>query len=309
MNRDKPTPKRGLAQTQLFASLLVARIMPASSLFFSLLLLLTSSLSSASATADTPAPVTPAPEVAPSAPTPQEAAPPATPPDAPAEAAPPVATPPPAAPPAGNPRPKRPAIVGDRESLDRTTREIVDTLPPAQRRHVLETLKKVWKDADVRVARENLRLATENYRQTVRLAMEEIDPDVATTLQPLLDQLLKSGGGPNGWADRSPPAASQDGAPRYLRLLGVSADALATMTPSERALLDSARTRVMQDPRVRQAAAALAAQTGPSRNRGPAMQELRRATRAVAIELEPAIAPLLQKSTPPAPIKKQKTTP
>ena len=293
--------------------------MPAFSLIFALLLL-TSSLSSASAatdtpttdtpttdtpTTDTPAAATPAPEVAPAAATAQEAAPPATPP----EAVPPAATPPPASRPAGNPRPKRPTIAGDRESLDRTTREIVDTLPPAQRRHVLETLKKVWKDADVRVARENLRLATENYRQTVRLAMEEIDPDVATTLQPLLDQLLKSGIGPNGWADRSPPAASQDGAPRYLRLLGVSADALATMTPSERALLDSARTRVMQDPRVRQAAAALAAQTGPSRNRGPAMQELRRATRAVAIELEPAIAPLLQKSTPPAPIKKQKTTP
>lgn len=268
--------------------------MPAFSFIFSLVLL-TSSLSNASATTDTPAA-----EVAPTAPTPQEAAPPATLPEA---------APPPAARPAGNPHPKRPAKAGDRESLDRTTREIVDTLPPAQRRHVLETLKKVWKDADVRVARENLRLATENYRQTVRLAMEEIDPDVATTLQPLLDQLLKSGVGPTAWADRSPPAASPDGAPRYLRLLGVSADALAAMTPPERALLDSARTHVMQDPRVRQAAAALAAQTGPSRNRGPAMQELRRTTRAVAIEREPAIAPLLQKSTGPAPIKKQKPTP
>lgn len=286
MIRANPTPKRGLAQTQLFASLLVARIMPAFSLIFALLLL-TSSLSSASAATDTPAAATPAPEVAPAAATAQEAAPPATPP----EAAPPAATPPPASRPIGNPRPKRSAIAGDRESLDRTTREIVDTLPPAQRRHVLETLKKVWKDADVRVARKNLRLATENHRQTVRLAMEEIDPDVATTLQPLLDQLLKSGVGPNGWADRSPPASSQDGAPRYLRLLGVSANALATMTPPERALLDSARTRVMQDPRVRQAAAALAAQTGPSRSRGPAMQELRRTTRAVAIELEPAIGP------------------
>lgn len=298
MIRANPPPKRGLAQTQLFASLLVARIMPAFSFIFSLVLL-TSSLSNASATTDTPAA-----EVAPTAPTPQEAAPPATLP----EAAPPPAAQP-AARPAGNPHPKRPAKAGDRESLDRTTREIVDTLPPAQRRHVLETLKKVWKDADVRVARENLRLATENYRQTVRLAMEEIDPDVATTLQPLLDQLLKSGVGPNAWADRSPPAASPDGAPRYLRLLGVSADALAAMTPPERALLDSARTHVMQDPRVRQAAAALAAQTGPSRNRGPAMQELRRTTRAVAIEREPAIAPLLQKSTGPAPIKKQKPTP
>jgi hypothetical protein len=39
------------------------------------------------------------------------------------------------------------------------------------------------------------------------------------------------------------------------------------------------------------------------------MQELRRTTRAVAIEREPAIAPLLQKSTGPAPIKKQKPTP
>ena len=137
--------------------------MPAFSFIFSLVLL-TSSLSNASATTDTPAAVTPAPEVASTAPTPQEAAPPATLPEA---------APPPAARPAGNPHPKRPAKAGDRESLDRTTREIVDTLPPAQRRHVLETLRKVWKDADVRVARENLRLATENYRQTVRLAMGE----------------------------------------------------------------------------------------------------------------------------------------
>jgi hypothetical protein len=61
MIRANPSPKRGLTQTQLFASLLVARIMPASSLIFSFLLL-TSSLSSATHATAT---ATPAPGMAP----------------------------------------------------------------------------------------------------------------------------------------------------------------------------------------------------------------------------------------------------
>ena len=210
------------------------------------------------------------------------------------------------APPAGEAAPskktdKSPAP--DREAHERATRELLQKLPPEKRRQVLDALKKVWADEDVRAAREDLRRATETYRRTLRAAMEETDPDVRNAVRPLLDRLLKAGLNPTDWSDSPAPGKpAQDSPPRYLRLLGLSGDKAATLTPEERDLLGSVRERVMTDPRVRQAAAAVtAAKTDQPRARAQAMQELRRTTRAVATELEPRLQPLLDKAAAPKP--------
>lgn len=185
----------------------------------------------------------------------------------------------------------------DRENHERTTRELLQKLPPEKRRQVLEAMKKVWADEDVRAARDDLRRATESYRRTLRAAMEETDPVVRNAVGPLLDRLLKAGLNPDAWADspgQKKPA--NEGPPRYLRLLGLSGDTMATLSPEQRDLLGSVRERVMADERVRHAAAALAAKPDQPRGRAAAMQELRHVTRAVAVELEPRLQPLLEKN-------------
>lgn len=213
---------------------------------------------------------------------------------------------PPAATPAQEPAPSRkpgspPAP--DREAHERATRELLQKLPPEKRRQVLDALKKVWADEDVRAARDDLRRATDTYRRTLRTAMEETDPDVRNAVRPLLDRLLKAGLNPSDWSEsQSQDKPTTDSPPRYLRLLGLSGDKAATLTPEERTLLGSVRERVMTDPRVRQAAAAVAAaKTDQPRARAQAMQELRRTTRAVATELEPRLQPLLDKTAAPKP--------
>jgi len=236
------------------------------------LLILCSLLAAASAPAQEPAPPSPAPAPAPA-------------PD-----------------PAAKSRKAERSAAAERESRERATRELLQKLPPEKRRQVLDAMKKVWADEDVRAAREELRRATETYRRTLRAAMEETDPDVRNALRPLLDRLLKAGLNPAAWTDEpSPEKAPGDGPPRYLRLLGLSGNAVAALTPEERALLGSVRERVMDDPRVRQAAAAVLPKPDQPRGRGPAMQELRRVTRAVAVELEPRLQPLLEKAGAPPP--------
>jgi|GEM_PF-2059278 len=205
--------------------------------------------------------------------------------------------------PAVKPRKVERSASADRDLRERATRELLQKLPPEKRRQVLDAMKHVWADEDVRAAREELRRATEAYRRTLRAAMEETDPDVHNALRPLLDRLLKSGLNPATWTEApGPDKPAGDGPPRYLRLLGLSGNAVAALTPEERALLGSVRDRVMADVRVRQAAAVLPKPDQP-RGRGAAIQELRRVTRTVAIELEPRLQPLLEKAgaTPPRP--------
>ena len=196
-----------------------------------------------------------------------------------------------------------------REAQERIIREALQKLPPEKRRQVLQAMKSVWADEDVRAAREQLRQATENYRRTLRAAMEETDPEVRTAVRPLLDRLLKAGLKDSSWNDppvdpttpqppSAPPSARpQDAPPRYLRLLGLSGEKLAALSPENRALISSVRDRVMADPRVRQATAALAAVSDQPRARAQAMQELRRITRQAATELEPRLTEVL----PPPP--------
>lgn len=197
----------------------------------------------------------------------------------------------------------KPAAAG-REAHERIIRDALQNLPPEKRRQVLEAMKSVWADEDVRAAREDLRKATETYRRTLRTAMEETDPDVRTTLRPLIDRLLKAGFNASTWNDTpsTTPLPSADPAstrpleapPRYLRLLGLSGNKLATLSPENRALIGSVRDRVMNDPRVRQAAAAVATKSDQPKARAQAMQDLRRLTRMVAIELEPRLASILE---------------
>jgi hypothetical protein len=212
----------------------------------------------------------------------------------------------PAAPPAGESAQSRKpdkSPASDRETHERATRELLQKLPPEKRRRVLDAMKKVWADEDVRAARDDLRRATETYRRTLRSAMEETDPEVRNAVHPLLDRLLKAGLNPAAWSDSpAPEKPAQDSPPRYLRLLGLSGDKTATLTPEERDLLGSVRERVMADPRVRHAATAVAtAKADQPRARAQAMQELRRTTRTVAVELEPRLQALLDKAAPPKP--------
>jgi hypothetical protein len=160
-------------------------------------------------------------------------------------------------------------------------------------------MKKVWADDDVRASREALRQATETYRRTLKAAMEETDPEVRQTVRPLLDRLLRAGVNPSDWAESSAdPTSSPVGPPRFLRLLGLSGAAAASLSPTDRQALGAVRERVMNDPRVRQAAAAVAAAPDPPRARAQAMQELRRITRTVTLELDPRLRDLLEKHAP-----------
>jgi hypothetical protein len=187
----------------------------------------------------------------------------------------------------------------DRPAQERALRDQLQKLPPEKRRQVLEAMKAVWADEDVRAARESLREATEAYRRTLRTAIEETDPEVRAAIRPLLDRLLKAGLNPADWTESAPAdKPAQDSPPRYLRLLGLSGPAAASLTPEERSLLASVREQVMADPRVRQATAAVAAASDQPRIRAQAMQALRRTTRAVAVEREPRLQPLLDKATP-----------
>ncbi|MFN0125853.1 MAG: hypothetical protein ACKV19_04110 [Verrucomicrobiales bacterium] len=212
-------------------------------------------------------------------------------------------TPPPRPAPAGAIVPSLPA---NREAQERAIREALQKLAPEKRRQVLDAMKKVWTDDDVRAARDDLRRATENYRRTLRAAMEETDPEVRTTVRPLVDRLLKAGINPEAWAAKgSPPSPTPettptpDGPPRYLRMLGLVGDKAGSLTPEERRLLASVREQVMGDARVSEAAAGLAGADTP-RARAQAMQALRRTAQAVAVELEPRLKPLLDRAAAPS---------
>jgi transglutaminase-like putative cysteine protease len=208
---------------------------------------------------------------------------------------------PPASAPAA-PAPQKKSAFPDRPAQERALRDQLEKLPPEKRRQVLEAMKAVWADEDVRAARESLRQATETYRRTLRTAIEETDPEVRTAIRPLLDRLLKAGLNPADWTESAPTdKPAQDSPPRYLRLLGLSGPAAASLTPEERTLLASVREQVMSDPRVRQATAAVAAASDQPRARAQAMQALRRTTRAVAVEREPRLQPLLDKAASPKP--------
>lgn len=213
--------------------------------------------------------------------------------------------------PSSNEQPPRPAPTGtivpapptNREAQERTVREALQKLPPEKRRQVLDAMKRVWADEDVRAARDELRRATENYRRTLRAAMEETDPEVRTTVRPLVDRLLKAGINPEAWAEEAAPSPTSeatpppDGPPRYLRMLGLVGDKAASLTQNERRMLAAVRDQVLADPRISDAAAGWAGADTP-RARAQAMQVLRRTARAVAVELDPRLKPLLDRTAP-----------
>ncbi|MGI8601385.1 MAG: hypothetical protein ACR2OZ_00120 [Verrucomicrobiales bacterium] len=173
---------------------------------------------------------------------------------------------------------------------EQAVREYLDKLPHDQRHKVLAALKSVWEDADVRKARHQLKESADNYKRTMRAAIEEVDPEMRDIVRPLVERMVKDGL-PGG--DFHPRRNVHDGLPRFNRLLGLSSEKLDALPREEKTLIDSVRERVLTDERVKEAGRTL--ENAEGRKRTEAWQALRRTVRQVAIEFEPQLGSLLEK--------------
>ena len=197
----------------------------------------------------------------------------------------------------------------EREPRGRPTRDFLEKLPPEKRRQVLDALRAVWQDEDVKAAREELKQASNSYRRTVRKAIEETDPSVRDSVRPILEQLLREGINPAAWAelDRKkgggpPPDQRPDprqSMPRFLNLLGIGPETMASLSPEDRKRLGKLRDHVMNDERVKAAAAKIPPVPEPPPGRAAAMRDLRRIARDVAEKADPKIKEILQQAGEP----------
>jgi hypothetical protein len=199
----------------------------------------------------------------------------------------------------GSNPPRGKALLAEKAKREQAIREMLQRLPPEKRQQALAALRQIWDDQDVKAAREQLKLAAETYKRTMRQAIDETDPEVRETVRPLLERLMKDGGSPAQWGPG--PRRPGDGPPRFLRMLGLTSEKMDLLTPDERRLVVSVRDRVTADERVKLAAARLEQAPDQPGSRPPALRELRRTARAVAVELEPRLAPLLDRVADPVP--------
>jgi hypothetical protein len=117
---------------------------------------------------------------------------------------------------------------------------------------------------------------------------------VRDIVRPLVARLAKDGLAPGAFRRAQP-----DAAPKFFRALGVPGEKFESLPVEEKQLIASVRERVMDDPRVKQAAST--AETAEKSARPPALRALRQTTRQVALEIEPGIGPVLAKLGEPGP--------
>ena len=122
----------------------------------------------------------------------------------------------------------------------------------------------------------------------MREAVGNVDPDVRDIVRAMVERLARDGLTPGALRRGQPEAA-----PRFFRALGVTAERFESLSAEERQMIISVRERVMDDPRVREAAAS--AESAEKSARPPAMRALRQTARQAARELEPKVAPILDK--------------
>ena len=197
----------------------------------------------------------------------------------------------------GSPRAK--ALLAEKTKREEAVRDILQRLPPEKRQQVLAALKRIWDDEDVKAAREQLKSAADTYRRTMRQAIDEADPEVRESVRPLLERLMKDGLNPGQLAGG--PKRPGEGPPRFLRILGLTSEKMNQFAPEDRRLVVSVRDRLNADERVKAALDRLERAPDQPGPRVQALRELRRTARAVAVELEPRLAPLLDRHAEPMP--------
>jgi hypothetical protein len=207
--------------------------------------------------------------------------------------------PPPEDPVRGRGSPRAKALLAEKIKREEVVRDILQQLSPEKRQQVLAALKRIWDDADVKAAREQLKSAADTYRRTMRQAIDEADPEVRESVRPLLERLMRDGLNPGQLAGG--PKRPGDGPPRFLRILGLTSEKMNQFAPEDRRLVVSVRDRLNADERVKAALDRLERAPDQPGPRVQALRELRRTARAVAVELEPRLAPLLDRHAEPMP--------
>jgi len=190
----------------------------------------------------------------------------------------------------------RPGKPADKERREKAVREFVEKLPDEKRQRVLKALKEVWEDQDVKKARIGLREAAENYKRTMREAIEQTDSEVREIVTPLLTRLVKEGLAPHSLQEKKPG----EGRIRFLRILGLNSGKMESLSPEERQIITGARDRILADARVKEALAHFEAAPQPG-GRGPALRQLKKAAREAALEIDPRLGPILEKTSEAAP--------
>ncbi len=199
-------------------------------------------------------------------------------------------------------RPETDRPEGGRRDGRRSGPEWLRELPEEQRRQVLAALKKIWEDEDVKAARERLNTATHNYKRTVRAALNEADPELAESVRPMLERILRE----SLPSHRGPAGGGGPGAEkaRFFRLLGIFRSQLDTLSEGDRQLLETLAGQVMSDPRVKAALARPEGDGEPSgKARLEAIKTCRKTVKEIALEREPRLKELLETlcQAPPAP--------
>ena len=119
-------------------------------------------------------------------------------------------------------------------------------LSDKERAKVREALQKVWSDPEVIAARHNLQKASEEYRETMRNALNNVDPEI----QPILQKMMMSPRGPGGSGHGNGPGSRDWGDPNqpgFARLVvkRVSMEIADRMEPELRGPFGEAHKKVV----------------------------------------------------------------
>ena len=121
-------------------------------------------------------------------------------------------------------------------------------LSEEERTKVREALQKVWSDPEVVAARHELQQASESYRETMRNALKNVDPEI----QPILQKMMMTprGHGPGSGHGGNVPSGREWGDPNQpgfarLTVKRVSMEIADRMEPELRGAFDEAHKQVI----------------------------------------------------------------